>query len=140
MLKNLHSNKVKTLQAPIPLFLGLILVSQCLTGCHPTRDVVSQEDTLFRIKAHETVYIQLEACLTCGYDWFLEPGDTMAIKLVSKSSQPKNPDFNIVGGNATETWKFIALQTGDHLLVFNYKRPWEEEIEKTKTIRIVVTN
>ncbi|MFH1295848.1 MAG: protease inhibitor I42 family protein [Bacteroidota bacterium] len=48
--------------------------------------------------------------------------------------------FKIIahGGNAIETWTFIGLQKGDYQLVFNYKRPWEEEIVKTEKISVTV--
>ena len=123
----------------ILLILSVFVLSQCEIACQSAKDSTSSIDSVIKVLVNDSVDVRLEACLTCGYDWFLEPVDTLTVKLLNKSSRPKNPDPGIVGGNAIELWRFVALQPGSFLLVFHYKRPWEEEILKTERIRVIVT-
>ena len=122
----------------ISCFVSVLIISYCFTDCQNIKNSKLHNDTVIRKGVNEQFELQFEACLTCGYEWFLEPVDTTKVKLLSKSSEPKSQDPNLVGGNAIETWTFIGLQKGDYQLVFNYKRPWEEEILKTEKIRLIV--
>ncbi|TSA24485.1 MAG: hypothetical protein D4R67_11705 [Bacteroidetes bacterium] len=118
--------------------LGLFLTGYCFTACQHCKDSKLFNESVIKKGVNEPVELKFEACLTCGYEWFLESVDTTKVKLLSKSSEPINPDPKVVGGNAIETWTFVGLQQGDYQLVFNYKRPWEDTIQKTEKIRLIV--
>ena len=122
----------------ISCFVSVLIISYCFTDCQNIKNSKLHNDTVIRKGVNEQFELQFEACLTCGYEWFLESVDTTKIKLLSKSSEPKSHDPNLVGGNAIETWTFIGLQKGSYQLVFNYKRPWLEEIQKTEKIKLIV--
>jgi len=132
------SKKIIAMNFFLSCFTGVFLIGYSFTACQDSKDGASANDSLIRTVVNGSFDIKLEACLTCGYDWFPEPLDTSAIKLLDKSSQPNNPDPNMVGGNAIVTWRFVALKPGNYILVFNYKRPWMEEIQNTEKIRVIV--
>ena len=122
----------------ISYFLSVFLISYCFTACQNVKDSRFLNERVIRKGVNEQFELKFEACHSCGYIWILESVDTTTIKLLGKSSEPKSHDPNLVGGNAIETWTFIGLQKGSYQLVFNYKRPWLEEIQKTEKIKLIV--
>lgn len=134
----LNNSKSFIMKACISCLVSILIIGFCFTDCRDSKTAKLPGDTIVQTGVNEPFELQLEACLTCGYAWFLEPVDTTKIQLLGETSEPKNRDPELVGGNAIQTWRFIGLQEGDYLLVFNYKRPWEEKIMKTEKIRIVI--
>ena len=62
--------------------------------------------------------IGLEACPSSGYAWELTY-DPAYFSLIKEECIPISP------ANCMYTWTFEALQTGDSIIIFKYKRPWE---------------
>jgi len=126
------------MQVVISNLLSFVLMCHCIIACQNANGSTFSADTVIRTEVNVSFVIKQEACLSCGYDWFMEAVDTSAIKLLDKSNEPINPDRKVIGGNAIVIWQFVALKTGNYQLVFYYKRPWEEEILKTERIKIIV--
>ena len=93
---------------------------------------------MVKAKINEQFELKFEACHDGGFHWFLEPFDTNEIKLVGVSSKSTSGKTNIFGGNVFETWKFIGRKKGIYELFFYYKRPWLDEINQTKKVRIEI--
>jgi predicted secreted protein len=115
---------------------GLAVILTCCTGflnfCQ-----VSTPGMRIEKNVNEKFDITIEACHDAGYRWFLEPVDTTRIKLLSCTSKPVNEKFKF-GGNVYETWTFIGFQRGEYQLVFNYRHPWQDKIDRTEKFTVVI--
>ena len=90
-----------------------------------------------RIKKKEIFKLDFQSCHTCGYRWILDNNND-STKLVFISVDPIKNTEHKIGGNEIETWSFQGLKKGKYQLIFIYKRPWLEAIEKKVIVNIKV--
>lgn len=82
--------------------------------------------------------ISLPANPTTGYQWdakfdknFVE---LKAKNFVRDSSKPKK----FVGVGGTTAFTFVPLKAGETTIELQYKRPWEKEVLRSKTLRLTI--
>lgn len=124
------------MKAKMLKIFSLLVILPCLTCCQNYLQV-SLPDNLLKKAVNEKFEITLEACHDGGYRWFLEPVDTTKIKLLMCTSKPVNEKFTI-GGNVYEIWTFVGLQQGEYQMIFNYRRPWLDQIDGNKSFTVVI--
>lgn len=81
----------------------------------------------------KTVEISLEGNPTTGYGWNYHFNTEGIIKADSSTYKQYNTNVEMTGVGGTYTWIFSALKEGTVEITFEYLRPWEKEINKTKT-------
>lgn len=80
--------------------------------------------------------IQLEQNSSTGYVWEVDFPDN--IKIISDTVSSGDP--NLVGAPETRTWILKATRPGTYDITFNYKRPFENKIEKSVTYQLMVND
>ena len=98
------------------------------------------KDQEFHIKAAEEFVILADGNITTGFAWYYTGKDTVdGVEL--KKNDYIHPKTNGITSGAPGKFQFVfeAKKAGRHELKFEYKRPWEKDVEPTvKTITIVV--
>jgi predicted secreted protein len=90
-----------------------------------------------RIKKNETFTVDFQSCHSCGYRWIMDSNsDSTKLKFIATTSI-KNTEHQ-VGGNEIESWSFKGLKKGKYQLIFVYKRPWVDKIQKKEIVNIRV--
>jgi predicted secreted protein len=92
-----------------------------------------------KVTLNKPFHIKLQANPSTGYKWAASY-DTSFLKLLKQthqrdSSKPKN----FVGVGGVTTFTFRPIRNGETSIDFRYKRPWEKEVAKTKTFRIIIS-
>ena len=124
------------MKATVLMVFGALLTLYHIPEYQNLNNSSVQNDTMISAKLNENFEVKLEACHDGGYSWFLEPVDTSKIHFVSKTIRSVSGKTNVKGGNVIETWTFSGLQKGDYNLVFYYKRPWLDKVEKTERVDV----
>ena len=96
--------------------------------------VYQQNDDEIVARVGESFTVELEGIPTAGYEWKLAQDDSK-FRLVKKDYA--HPGASI-GGATKERFHIKASQPGSTTLTFNYKRPWESEVQETKSFRLRV--
>ncbi len=82
---------------------------------------------------NDTFQIILEENGSTGYQWDYVISDAAAATLISEDSYCFTP--NLVGTPVQKVWTFNALMPGKYTIQFNYRRPWETDVEPLKTVK-----
>jgi len=103
-----------------------------------SQDSIKPDTTITKqYKVLETFSLNFKACKSCGYDWKIaNPVDSTKLKYIA-STTIKN-SLHTIGGFATKSFTFQGLAKGDYQLIFVYKRPWLNEIEKKEIFNIKI--
>jgi len=111
-------------------------------------DITHQEGVVFEGEVGKVFSVRIEGNITTGYNWFLTQNDNdsdpVACTNLSEmgtgdyeSQQPQtggHPGMRTCGAPGFLVFNFQIRQPGEHKLVLKYKRPWETEPIRTKTI------
>jgi inhibitor of cysteine peptidase len=81
----------------------------------------------------KTVIISLDGNPTTGHTWQYHVNQDDIIKEESKQYKQDNDSIGLDGAGGTYTWIFSALKEGTAEITFEYLRPWEKQLIKTKT-------
>jgi len=81
-----------------------------------------------------TFEIVLDSNPTAGYSWQVEYDETH-LELVDQTFQASS---DLIGAGGTETFVFEALRDGETKVTMVYKRPWEQDVLRTKAFVVVV--
>ena len=90
----------------------------------------------------DTFSVVLQANRTTGYDW--EAAVPPVLLLTDGPRYVTDPAAAAegrVGAGGTMTWRFRAVEEGLGALVFDYRRPWQQDTPPAQTVRydVVVT-
>ena len=98
------------------------------------------KDQEFHIKVAEKFVILADGNITTGFSWFYCGKDTVdGVELKKNDYVTEKRDRIVSGAPGIFRFYFEAKKAGRHELKFEYKRPWEKDVEPTvKTITIVV--
>ena len=98
------------------------------------------KDQEFHIKAAEEFVILADGNITTGFAWYYTGKDTVdGVELKKNDYVTEKRDRIVSGAPGIFRFYFEAKKAGRHELKFEYKRPWEKDVEPTvKTITIVV--
>lgn len=121
----------RILLSSVAISLGL------LAGCvaHPGAVLeVNDSGRQLSVQRGEKVAIHLVANHSTGYHWVYIDMTGAVVKQVG-SMHYSVPRSDIVGGEGVETWSFQAVQRGQGVLHFEYRRSWENKgVPAEKTI------
>lgn len=81
--------------------------------------------------------VRLEANLSTGYSWEVDPGSATAF-LTMVSSTYEAPDSDLVGAAGTEIFVFEAAQSGAGILRLNYIRPFDDPVIPERVVEFIV--
>ncbi len=113
------------------LFILLTSFSQGQTVPH------TLSDTLIKVEVNNQFELELQTITDGGHRLFLEHIDTTGIQIIFKDPVKKSRD-PWIGAGSYEIWTFLALQKGEFVLEFYYKRPRGNDILKRIRLRIIV--
>ncbi len=131
-----HSNCVAVLA---------ILSFLAAAGCAPLIDEpqqsviqVNEKDTgaTIDLARDQHLWVRLEGNRTTGYEWLLIDQTGGILEAVGEAPRYEaNPNpGSLLGVGGTENWTFRTLSSGDGLLRFEYRRPWENGREAIHSV------
>jgi copper homeostasis protein (lipoprotein) len=85
------------------------------------------------LKVGGLLEVRLEANHTTGYGWMAAPAMNAVLVRQGKAEYQENAAGGRVGGGGVEVWRFKAVKTGQQVLTFEYRRPWEKNVAASKT-------
>jgi len=113
-----------------------------ITGCVQKNisfsiPVISENEmkTELSIKKGDSFRIELESNPTTGYMWY-EHHDSQMISLIKSGFVSSSPEKKIVGNPGKQIFVFKAVEKGETVIEFVYKREWEKEIVKKINFKI----
>ena len=77
-----------------------------------------------RVKAGDTIRIELEAIGTAGYGWYTDKLDSTYLELLSEETRAMSEEGK-TGAPVTIIWRFNALKKGNTSISMDYYRKWE---------------
>ncbi len=100
---------------------------------------VTQKDdgTKIKLSRGDTLLVKLEMQAGTGFLWEVAKVDKDKLKQEGKHEVEK-PDKKVVGGKATQVYRFKAMATGASDLELHYKRPFEKDKPPAKTFKVTV--
>lgn len=105
--------------------------------------VVAETKSPITVKKGLSFVVTLESNPTNGSLWHLnEQPDGSKVRLEESHYTPDANPHGLVGNGGTQTWQFKALNEGDVVLKFAYKKSWEtneRKPEKLKNITVKIT-
>lgn len=98
--------------------------------------MTAAEPQVVRVARGEIFDVRLDATPTSGYIWEIDPaGLSSLVKLISSEILPPP---GVVGGTASQAFRFRAVRTGQARLRFSYRRRWEPTPLRQTTIQVIV--
>ncbi len=71
-----------------------------------------------------------------GFGWKVAAYDRNYLQL--KSRKYRRPEPPRPGAAGAELFEFLPLKTGATTIVFEYKRPWENQAAKSQSVRVLI--
>lgn len=126
-------------------------LSLLLAACSSGAPVRQSESPLFvvqpgesanamSLKVNQPLVLRLPSNPTTGFSWVLvSPLDVLQSEGAPAYEANEAPP-GMVGAGGNQVWKFRALRSGEQLLRFEYRRPWEKDAAagQISTYRITV--
>jgi inhibitor of cysteine peptidase len=129
----IEKKSVKRLIAAGCLIAGILL----MPGCSEEVKVYADPAGTVEVNTNKEFIVTLDANPTTGYFWQASY-DKGILKLVDKTYKQNNTRTPTVGVGGIDTFRFQALKAGSTEIQFAYKRPWESEIGKQVTFKVMV--
>ncbi len=106
----------------------------------PLPSAVLDKDKELHVHVAEEFVILADGNITTGFSWYYCGKDTVdGVELKRNDYFTEKTDRIVSGAPGVFQFVFEAKKAGRHELTFEYKRPWEKDVEPTvKTIMIVV--
>ncbi len=90
------------------------------------------KDQEFHVKAVEEFMILADGNITTGFAWYYTGKDTVdGVELKKNDYVTEKRDRIVSGAPGIFRFYFEAKKAGRHELKFEYKRPWEKDVEPT---------
>jgi predicted secreted protein len=91
---------------------------------------------LITVAVDDEFTISLTSIATTGYVWNVE-SDPDAIQLLGRENETASREAK-PGDSSSQIFRFRAHKTGEHKIVFELGRPWENKAIETKTVTVKV--
>lgn len=98
--------------------------------------VIAQSQPV-RATVGESLDIRLKAVPTSGYTWELDPGGLPGIVEFVGAETIAAPGI-VAGGQATQVFRFLAIEAGAARIKFRYRRRWEPEPIEVAEVGVVI--
>jgi predicted secreted protein len=104
------------------------------SGALPRELTAADAGTVVELERGQVVIVQLPANRTTGYTWVAElEGDPVLLQQgPSRYVVAESQDSNAVGAGGTEIFTFVANGVGEQVLEFQYRRPWEKNVQPVR--------
>lgn len=98
---------------------------------------LSEHFNSISVKKGEKFAIDLDGNASTGYMWQfnVRSGD---VGVIGRETTPHSSHPMVVGGGATESTVFQALETGTIEIEANWRRPWEKGTAPAKSIKFKI--
>jgi len=114
-------------------------------------DITQQDQLTFEGTVGQLFSVKMVGNVTTGYNWYLSVDnyDSSAVVCSNlgemgngeyKSQEPQTggtPGMRVCGAPGFSVFNFEIKKSGEHKVVLQYKRPWEAESIKTKTLTFI---
>jgi predicted secreted protein len=87
-------------------------------------------------KVGEAFEVPLQATPTAGFRWELSFPTEAADLVAFVGSEWQQMQPGLIGGSATQVFRFNAVAPGELTLVFEYRRPWEVSERKRQAVHV----
>jgi predicted secreted protein len=95
------------------------------------------EPQVVRAVTGEIFDVRLEATPTSGYVWEIDPATLFGlVELISSEILPS--PAGVVGGTASQSFRFRAIRSGEARLLFRYRRRWENTPIRETAVQVIV--
>ena len=140
---------IKKIIKKVSIICTLIMVISCnFNKGNSVRQESMMKDTLvftgcqekISLKAGSVAEIRLEAIQGTGYQWLLKEASPILQQLgsdVLEYSSPENKE-NMTGQAGLQVLRFKALNKGNVEVLLEYKRTFENQVEKSCRIKIEI--
>ncbi|MCI0456140.1 MAG: protease inhibitor I42 family protein [Gemmataceae bacterium] len=92
-----------------------------------------------RLAAGTTLVVKLDMQAGTGYGWVVARSDAKVLKSLGKPTiERPDKDKKVVGGKATQVFRFEAVAKGTGELELHYKRVFEKDKPPAKTFKVQV--
>ncbi len=125
--------------------IGLVLsimMTVTFLGCGTSGDVTVRVkgDKEITIKSGQFLKIELESNPTTGYSWEIA-GFAGSDVLGRTGKYDYKPESDRLGSGGVQIFKFKGKEKGNAKIIFEYRRPWEKDIEPVSryTVRVTVS-
>ena len=105
--------------------LGLLYLAVSLIGCSTG------------ITAANQAIVELEGNPTTGYVWGFRIANPDIVRDVTTDYTGAQLDDDVVGVGGTYIFTFEGVAEGETEIVFDYHRPWEEDVLPEETVRYI---
>ena len=114
------------------------------SGCAAQKEVVLslEGNENITLRKNQILQIELQSNPTTGYSWAVLSTDTnQVIQQLGEPSYEAGTEAKkgLVGAGGIEIYRFQAMKEGKAILVFQYSRPWEKDVEPAKRYVVQVT-
>jgi len=90
-----------------------------------------------RVNVGDVFEVRLEGVPTAGYRWALDLNDEQR-ELVELVATAWESPAGVLGGEATQAFRLRARRSGEAMLSFGYRRPWEPAAVAEKHITVAI--
>lgn len=120
---------------------GLVLaVAVGSLGCNRGTDLSFSidSDKAITVPQDKILHFALEGNMTTGYMWEIAGfGGSSVLRRMGKYEY--KPDSNRIGSAGVQSFKFETKEKGDAKVIFEYRRPWEKDMQPAKRYTVKIT-
>ncbi|MES2214846.1 MAG: protease inhibitor I42 family protein [Pseudomonadota bacterium] len=117
--------------------LGLLLLYSAIGSANEDPLLLTEKDCGKTFLWRSNIEIRLKALPSAGYNWYLMDGiPEVFIKERNTNSQNSRSGASKLGAKAETIFLIEIKKEIDTTLVFEYKRPWENEVIKTCSLHL----
>lgn len=73
-----------------------------------------------------------------GYSWYLITPINKNSKIQIINSGYNRPQTNLIGASGKQFWQVKAVKRGTQSLLFEKRRPWEENVPAIETQKVII--
>lgn len=135
------SPRIEELPKPDSPIVAAGLVDRAPNDASPDSISLGEADTsrVVELGRGKHVVVRLNSNPSTGYRWTLIPANGAVLTPIGEPAYNSGnaPDGG-VGRGGVERWSFVAAQSGQQELRFEYRRPWERNAPPAKVLRYTI--
>ena len=122
------------------MLVSLLFVAACSRaglGAHGGTVMITPESNgrTVELRTDQELLVRLPGNPAMGYRWSLAAAPAAVLKLQGLPAIERDPG----GGPVVEIWRFTTAHTGQQVLVFDYRLPWETDAPPARQLSFTVT-
>jgi inhibitor of cysteine peptidase len=110
-------------------------------GAHGGTVMITPESNgrTVELRTDQELVVRLPGNPAMGYRWLLAAAPAAVLKLEGLPQLERDPAGAGAGGPVVEIWRFTTARTGQQVLVFDYRLPWETDAPPARQLSFTVT-